>query len=302
MGLNPRPAIQMPWSRKPGIAVRDGQDSCPMATVMSPTTVGSGGERGEPGPVITAGAKGSGGVRRFLEKQSFPSGDHRMEKIRVLIAEDEGLLRSTLAELLAREQDIEVVAAAPNGREALIEALAHRPHVVLTDLRMPRMDGLELIGHLREQLPEAAIVVLTAFDDDDSLFAALKTGAIGYVLKDASVPQIVQAIHAVRAGEGFLSAALVARVVREFSRVDRMVRGQKHLFEQLTRRETEVLELLAAGLPNRQIAQRLGISDKTVRNHVSAILGKLQANDRTEAALIAARHGLGPREGSSRKP
>ncbi len=225
-----------------------------------------------------------------------------MEKIRVLIAEDEGLLRSTLAELLARERDIEVVAAAPNGREALIEALAHRPHVVLTDLRMPRMDGLELIGHLREQLPEAAIVVLTAFDDDDSLFAALKTGAIGYVLKDASVPQIVQAIHAVRAGEGFLSAALVARVVREFSRVDRMVRGQKHLFEQLTRRETEVLELLAAGLPNRQIAQRLGISDKTVRNHVSAILGKLQANDRTEAALIAARHGLGPREGSSRKP
>jgi DNA-binding NarL/FixJ family response regulator len=219
-----------------------------------------------------------------------------MEKIRVLIAEDEGLLRSTLAELLGREADLEIVATCPNGREALIDALAHRPHVVLTDLRMPRMDGIELIRHLKAQLPDTAVVVLTAYDDDENLFAAIKSGAIGYVLKDASLAQIVQAITAARGGEGFLSPGLVVRVIREFTRTDRMIRGQKQLFAQLTRRETEVLELLAEGLPNRQIAQRLYLAEKTVRNHVSAILAKLHANDRTEAALIASRHGLGPRE------
>lgn len=215
------------------------------------------------------------------------------DKIRILMAEDEGLLRATLAELLGREPDLAIVAAAANGRDALIEALGHRPDVVLTDLRMPRMDGIELIRELKEKLPAAAVVVLTAFDDDEHLFAAIKSGATGYVLKDASVPQIVEAIHAAGRGEGFLSPGLVARVLHEFNRTDRMVRGQRQIFAQLTRRETEVLELLAAGLANRQIAQRLFLSEKTVRNHISAILGKLHANDRTEAALIAARHGLG---------
>jgi DNA-binding NarL/FixJ family response regulator len=219
-----------------------------------------------------------------------------VETIRLLIAEDEGILRSTLAELIARESGFEVVAAAPNGREALIEALAHRPDVVLTDLKMPRIDGVELTRQLQEKLPDTMVVVLTAFDDDDNLFAAIKAGAIGYVLKDASLPQIIQAVRAARAGEGYLSPGLVARVVREFARTDRMIRGQKQIFEQLTHREIEVLELLAAGWQNRRIAERLDLAEKTVRNHVSAILGKLQANDRTEAALIASRHGLGPHQ------
>lgn len=216
-----------------------------------------------------------------------------MSKIRVLIAEDEGILRTTLAELLGREPDVEIVATAGNGRDALIEALAHRPDVVLTDLQMPKMDGLELTREIRAQLSQTAVVILTIFDDDDNLFAALKAGAIGYVLKDASLAQIIDAIRAARAGEGFLSAGLVARVVREFTRIDAMARGQRQLFSQLTPREGEVLDLLAGGLRNRQIAQRLGLAEKTVRNHISAILGKLHANDRTEAALIAARHGLG---------
>lgn len=213
--------------------------------------------------------------------------------IRLLIAEDEGILRSTLAELLARDPDLRIVATAPDGREALIEALAQRPDVILTDLKMPKMDGIELTRRAREQLPETAVVILTAYDDDDSLFAALKAGAIGYVLKDASVEEIARAVRAAQEGEGFLSPGLVARVMREFGRIDQMARGQRRLFAQLTRRELEVLELLASGLRNRQIAQRLFLSEKTVRNHVSAILGKLHANDRTEAALIAARHGLG---------
>lgn len=203
-------------------------------------------------------------------------------------------MRSTLGELLAREPDLQIVALCPDGREALIESLAHRPDVVLTDLRMPKVDGIELTRALREKLPDTSVVILTAFDDDEDLFAALKAGAIGYVLKDASLEQIVQALHAATAGEGYLSPGLVVRVIKEFTRIDQMARGQRTLFAQLTRREREVLELLAGGLRNKDIAARLHLSEKTVRNHVSTILGKLQVNDRTEAALLAVRHGLGP--------
>ncbi len=216
-----------------------------------------------------------------------------MEKTRVLIAEDEGILRSTLGELLAREPDLQIVALCPDGREALIESLAHRPHVVLTDLRMPKVDGIELTRQLKEKSPDIAVVILTAFDDDDNLFAALKAGAIGYVLKDASLEQIVHALHAATAGEGYLSPSHVVRVMKEFTRIDQMARGQRKLFAQLTRREREVLELLAGGHRNKQIAAQLQLSEKTVRNHISTILGKLHVNDRTEAALLAVRHGLG---------
>lgn len=216
-----------------------------------------------------------------------------MSPIRLLIAEDEGILRSTLAELLGREHEFQIAATAPDGRAALIEALGQRPDVILTDLKMPKMDGIELTRRVREELPGTAVVILTAFDDDENLFAALKAGATGYILKDASLEEIAAAVRAAHAGEGVLSAGLVARVIREFTRIDRMAADQRRLFAQLTRREIEVLELLAQGLRNRQIAQRLFLSEKTVRNHISAILGKLHANDRTEAALIAARHGLG---------
>jgi len=217
-----------------------------------------------------------------------------MAPVRLLIAEDENLFRTTLAELLARDAGLQILASVRDGRAALIDALAHRPDVVLTDLRMPAMDGIELTRRVREELPDTRVVILTAYDDDDNLFAALKAGAIGYVLKDATPEELTAAIRAAHQGQGFLSPALVARVVREFARTDRLARGQRTLFAQLTRREMEVLELLAAGLRNRQIAEKLFLSEKTVRNHISAILGKLHANDRTEAALIAARHGLGP--------
>ena len=216
-----------------------------------------------------------------------------MATVRLLIAEDENLFRTTLAELLSRDPALEVVAGVRDGRAALIEAMAHRPDVLLTDLRMPAMDGIELTRRMRTEVPDTRVVILTAYDDDDNLFAALKAGAVGYVLKDATPEEVTAAIHAAHQGQGFLSPALVARVVHEFARTDRQTRGQRTLFAQLTRREMEVLELLAGGLRNRQIAQKLYLSEKTVRNHISAILGKLQANDRTEAALIASRHGLG---------
>lgn len=217
-----------------------------------------------------------------------------MSKIRVIFAEDEGTFRAALAEVLGAERDLEIIKAVGNGRDALIESLALHPDVVLTDLQMPQMDGIALTRAIREQLPQTAVVILTMLDDDENLFAAIKAGALGYILKNAHPSQVADAIRAAHAGDGFLSAGLVARVLQEFARIDRLVRRGRELFRQLTRREVEVLELLAGGLRNRQIAQRLGLAEKTVRNHISEILGKLQANDRTEVALLAARHGLGP--------
>lgn len=193
-----------------------------------------------------------------------------MARMRLPFAEDEGTLRTTLVRLLGEFPDLEIVAACANGRDALIEALAHRPDVVLTDLRMPRMDGIELTRALREKLPETAVVILTGYDDDESLFAALKAGARGYVLKDATPEEILEAVRVAREGQGVLSSGLVRRVIEEFTRVDRMIRGQRQLFAQLTPREMEVLEALADGLANKQIGEAAGQRSDRSRAHRGA--------------------------------
>jgi len=154
------------------------------------------------------------------------------------------------------------------------------------------MDGIAAARQIKEEMPECAIVVLTIYHDDEHLFAAIKAGASGYVLKDAPPEQTVEAIRAAAGGEGFLYASLVSRVLDEFSRISRLRAAAKEVFAELTRREMQVLELLGEGLRNREIAERLYISEKTVKNHMSSILAKLHVNDRTEAALLAARHGL----------
>jgi len=215
-----------------------------------------------------------------------------MPKIRLLIAEDETVVRMALAQLLAAEPDIEVVAQAENGETALDLARRLKPNVVLTDLSMPKMDGIAATRRIKQDVPECAIVVLTVHQDDDHLFAAIKAGASGYVLKDAPPEQTVEAIRAAARGEGFLGPSLVGRVLDEFARVSRLRAAAKEVFADLTRREMEVLELLGRGLRNREVAERLYLSEKTVKNHVSSILMKLQVNDRTAAALLAARHGL----------
>jgi len=210
-----------------------------------------------------------------------------MDPIRVVIADDHAVVRQGLRSFLGLQDDIEVVGEAADGAEALRAVEALRPDVVLIDLVMPGIDGLGAIERIREQAPETRIVVLTSFADESKLFAALRAGAAGYLLKDVQPAELAQAIRTVAAGEALLDPAVTARVLR------RMSEGEprpKHA--DLTRRELEVLHLIARGLSNKQIAAELVLSEKTVKTHVSNVLGKLRLSDRTQAALYAVREGL----------
>lgn len=215
-----------------------------------------------------------------------------MDRIRLLIAEDETMVRHALAYLLGAEADVDVVGQAPNGEAAVALATDLRPDVVLMDLNMPRMDGIEATRRIRQGQPDCAVVVLTVLDDEPTVFAAIKAGATSYVLKDAPPEQTLAAVRAAARGEGFLHSALVPAVLSEFARVSDVRAEGRQVFAELTRRELEVLELVGSGLRNRQIAERLYLSEKTVKNHITSILAKLHLNGRTEAALLAARHGL----------
>jgi len=212
--------------------------------------------------------------------------------IKILIAEDDSLLRRTLVELMELDPEFSVVSHVANGQTALEHAGVTRPEVVLTDIEMPQLDGIELTRRLKEAFPETAIVILTKFDDDEKLFAAVRAGACGYVLKDAPIDEIKDAVREAKTGGGHLNPALVARVMAEFQRISTANAHRKELFSELTRREMEVLEMLGRGMKNKAIASELFLSEKTVKTHVGAVLKKLQVNDRTEAALLANKHGI----------
>ncbi|MGD8238216.1 MAG: response regulator transcription factor [Armatimonadota bacterium] len=215
-----------------------------------------------------------------------------MAAIRVLIAEDETIVRHALAQLLDAEDDIDVVGKAPNGEAAVVLAQDRRPDVILMDINMPKMNGIEATRQIKEERPDCAVVMLTIYDDDEKVFAAIKAGATAYVLKDAPPEQTARAIRAAARGEGFLQASLVGQVLAEFARISQIQTDAREVFAELTRREMEVLELLGECLKNREIAERLYISEKTVKNHMSSILRKLQVNDRTEAAVLVERYRL----------
>ena len=205
--------------------------------------------------------------------------------IRVLLADDHAVVRSGLTQLLATVEDVEVVGAAADGAEAVDLALAERPDVVLMDLSMPVMDGIEAIRRLRGCDPEARIVVLTSFSDRERILDALDAGAIGYLLKDAEPDELIRGVRAAAAGEAPLAPKAASAVLT--------ARADQRPVAELTPREREVLGALARGKANKQIARELGISEKTVKAHLTRVFESIGVTDRTAAALWAQRHGIG---------
>lgn len=215
-----------------------------------------------------------------------------MDEIKLIIAEDEPVARQAMARLFDLETDIEVVGEAENGEIAIDLARRALPDVILMDIRMPKLDGIKATQMIKQEMPNVAIVILTIYDDDTNVFQAIKAGAIGYILKDSPLDEAMNAVRAAYRGEGIMHPAIAGRVMKEFARLHNERSTDLEMFADLTDREREVLKLIAQSKRNSEIAEVLFISEKTVKNHVSNILFKLQANDRTEAALYAAKHGL----------
>ena len=212
--------------------------------------------------------------------------------IRVLIADDQALFREGLRTLLGAHADLEVVAEAANGEEAVLMAGSYRPDVVLMDLRMPVLDGVAATRRLAAARAACWVIALTTFDDDETVFDALRAGAVGYLLKDVGSERLVEAIRATARGQSFLQPAIASKVLAEFNRLSRAAPEPAELPEALSEREREVLRLLARGASNKEIAGQLDIAEGTVKNHVTSILGKLGVDDRTRAALRARDLGL----------
>jgi NarL family two-component system response regulator LiaR len=208
--------------------------------------------------------------------------------IRVLIADDHAIVRKGIRALLATEKGIEVVGEAEDGGEALVQARQLRPDVVLMDLVMPVMNGVDTIRQISDQLPDVRILVLTSFTGLDKIFPAIKAGALGYLLKDSSPEELVRAIRQVYRGNASLHPAVARKLLQELSEPS----GRAPTEDPLTDREKEVLRLVAQGRHNQEIADLLAISEATVRTHVSHILTKLELSSRTQAALYALRRGI----------
>jgi DNA-binding NarL/FixJ family response regulator len=215
-----------------------------------------------------------------------------MSTIKVLIADDQTLFRQALRILLSVQPEIEVVAEAANGAEALRLIAQHAPQVVLMDVEMPLLDGVAATRRVRAEFPATQVVILTTFDNDDYVFEGLRAGALGYLLKDAPGARLVEAVRMAARGESFLQPSVAAKVVSEFNRLSEIARRAPALAEPLTPRELEILRLVAQGLTNLEIAARLYITEGTVKNHVTAVLTKLDVDDRLEAARRGRELGL----------
>ena len=215
------------------------------------------------------------------------------EQIRILLVDDQRLMREGLRILLELEPDLEIAGEATNGQEALDSYAEIEPDVVLMDVRMPGMDGVEATWRLRERWPSARVVILTTFDDDEYVFEGLRAGARGYLLKDVSGHDLADAVRTVAAGGALIEPSVARRVVAEFARMAPPIRKPDDgLAEPLLEREREILRLMAQGLTNREIADRLSLAQGTVKNYVTTILQKLGARDRTQAALRARELGM----------
>ena len=210
--------------------------------------------------------------------------------IRVLVADDQSMVRAGFRVLLSGEEDIEVVAEASNGHEAVEKAARYDPSVVLMDIRMPELDGLEASRRILATDGSARILILTTFDLDEYVFEALRIGASGFVLKDDPPEQLLAAIRTVAGGDALLSPAITQRVIKQFARIPRPAPLEQ--LDELTERELDVFRLIARGLSNAEIGQELYISETTVKTHITHILQKLGLRDRVQAVVLAYEAGL----------
>jgi DNA-binding NarL/FixJ family response regulator len=215
--------------------------------------------------------------------------------ITILLADDHPIVRSGLRALLGSIDGLSVVAEAADGHAAVREAVTHRPDVLVMDIQMPGLDGVEATRQLARSAPEVAVLMLTMYEDDDSVFSAMRAGARGYLLKGAEQDEIARAIRAVAAGEAIFGPGIARRVLGFFAAPP----PADQPFPELTDREREVLDLIAAAHPNGDIGRRLGIAPKTVANHISSIFTKLQVADRAEAIVRAREAGLGRGDGAT---
>lgn len=210
--------------------------------------------------------------------------------MKVLICDDQAIIREGIELLLRLEKDIEVVGTAANGYEGIRLAEQHQPDLVLMDLKMPEMNGIKATQCISQQFPEMKVLVLTTFDEDEWLFDALRAGAAGYLLKDTPRADLVAAIRGTMAGKTYVDPAVAGRILEQA--IDQTSQPPTQITNSLSERELAVLQLLAAGHSNQEIAEQLHLTKGTVRNHISAIYRKLEVKDRTQAVLIAIRHGL----------
>ena len=211
--------------------------------------------------------------------------------MRVIICDDQAIVRDGLELLLNLERDIEVVGLAQDGAEAVELVAQHQPDLILMDLKMPGMNGIEATRQIRTHYPEVKVLVLTTYDDDEWVFDAIRAGAAGYLLKDTPRAEVIKAVRGTVAGQSFVDPQVTGKLLQQVA--SQQEHPATHITDKLTEREEDVLRLLAKGLTNADIAARLYLSEGTVRNHISAILAKLGVSDRTQAAVIAIQHGLG---------
>jgi len=214
-----------------------------------------------------------------------------VRKIKLMLVEDHVLVREGTKEMLDREEDMEVVAEAGDGEEAVRLAAEHDLDVIIMDIALPKLNGIEATRRIKESNPGTTVLVLTAYDDDEYIFALLEAGAAGYLLKDVSTDELVAGIRAVQAGESMLHPAIARKVINRFSQHVRED-GEDSDIEELTAREMEVLQLAGRGITNREIAEQLSISHRTVQVHLSHTFSKLGVSSRTEAVVHALRRGL----------